>query len=82
MNPCFKETLYNKNNNYGPNTMAGMAKLVMRGEINLTDIDSILPENTKKISKDLQLKISGKSNAMLVEEIKHIARMYVAGQGM
>ena len=61
--------------------MAGIATLVAKREINLTDIDSILPGDLKKISKELKLKISKKSNKMLLEEIKYVARMYVAGQG-
>ena len=67
---------------YGPDTMAGIARLVARKEINITDLDSILPDDVKTISKELKLnKISRKTNKMLIEEIKYVARMYIAGQG-
>ena len=80
-NDVLKETLYNKKYNHGPNTMAGMANLVRRREINVTDIDSISPNIILKIGKELKLKTSKKSNKMLVDEIKHVAKMYIAGQG-
>lgn len=81
-NDIKKETLFNKKNIYGPDTMAGIARLVARKEINITDLDSILPDDVKTIGKELKLnKISRKTNKMLIEEIKYVARMYIAGQG-
>lgn len=81
-NDVLKETLFNKKNTYGPNTMAGLALLVGRREINLTDLDSLSPDEVKRVSKELQLsKIYRKTNVMLLEEIKYVAKMYIAGQG-
>ena len=80
-NDINKQSLYNKKNTYGKTTMIGIANLVRRGEINLTKLDSLNPDEIKRISKELQLKISSKSNKMIMEEIKHVARTYIAGQG-
>ena len=81
-NDVLKQTLFDKKINYGPGTLAGLAKLVMRKELNLTDLDSLSQDDVITISKELQLaKISKKTNTMLMEEIKHVAKMYIAGQG-
>ena len=80
-NDVLKETLYNRKYNFGPDTMKGLASLVARKEINVTDIDSIPPDEIKRISKELKLKVSKKSNKMLVDEIKFVSKMYIAGQG-
>ena len=76
-----KETLYNKSISYGPKTLAGMSTLVRKQEINLTGLDSLDASEISRISKELNLKISSKSNKMLLEEIKHVARTFLAGQG-
>ena len=77
-----KETLFNKPNNYGPETLAGLATLIARKEINITSLDTMSPILVKKVSKEIKLKkISKKSTTALTEEIKAVARMYVAGQG-
>ena len=77
-----KETLFNKSTTYGSETMAGLATLIAKEEINITGLDTMSPAQVKKVSKALKLKkISKKSNIALTDEIKAVARMYVAGQG-
>lgn len=77
-----KETLFNKTTNYGPETMAGLAKLISKGDIEITNLASMSPNVIKSVSRELKLKkISRKSNTRLLEEIKAVAKMYIAGQG-
>ena len=77
-----KETLFNQKTNYGPATMTGLSLLIAKGEIDILNLDSMSPKQAKKVSKALKLKgISRKSNIGLVDEIKFVSKMYVAGQG-
>ena len=77
-----KETLFNKETTYGSKTMAGLARLIQKKSIDITNLDTMSPSNIKSVSKQLKLKsISEKSTIRLLEEIKAVAKMYVAGQG-
>jgi hypothetical protein len=77
-----KETLFNKETTYGSKTMAGLARLIQKKSIDITNLDTMSPSNIKSVSKQLKLKsISEKSTVRLLEEIKAVAKMYVAGQG-
>ena len=81
-NDVLKETLYNKPNTYGQDTLAAFSQLVMKDELNLADLDSLSPDDIKAISRKLHFKkITKKSNVMLLEEIKHISKVFIAGQG-
>ena len=78
-----KETLFNKQVSYGPETMIGLAKLISKKKIDILNLDNLSSSKVKDISKDLCIKgISSKSNVRLLEEIKFVAKMYAAGQGM
>ena len=77
-----KKTLFNKTVSYGPNTMAGLAKLISKKKIDILNLDTLDSVDVKNISKQLHLKtISSKSNVRLLEEIKFVCKMYLAGQG-
>ena len=76
-----KETLFNKKTTYGSKTMAGLAKLIQKKAIDITNLDTMSAKEIKKVSKQLKLKTSSKSNTRLLEEIKAVTKMYVAGQG-
>ena len=77
-----KKTLFHKKFAHGPESFSGLAKLINRNQIDITDLDSLSPENVKNISKDLNIKkISSKNKTRLLEEIKFLCEMYVAGQG-
>ena len=77
-----KETLFNKETTYGSKTMTGLAKLIQKGAIDITTLDTMSAGDIKKVSKKLKLtSLSEKSTTRLLEEIKAVAKMYVAGQG-
>ena len=78
-----KETLFDKQVSYGPETMTGLAKLIAKKGIDILHLDNLSSSQVKEISKDLCIKaVSSKSNVRLLEEIKFVAKMYAAGQGM
>ena len=77
-----KETLFNKEISYGAKTLAGISKLVQKGAIDITNLDKMPAAEIRKVSKQLKLKnLSKKSNIGLLEEIKVVTKMFVAGQG-
>ena len=77
-----KKTLFNKEIRYGPQNMAGLAKLLQREELDITRLDDLNKSEIKRVSKQLKLKTSKKSLTALLEEIKAVVKMYVAGQGI
>ena len=76
-----KETLFNKKTTYGPESLAGLAKLLQRGQLDITTLDQLTSREVRTVSKELKLKTSKKSNTRLLEEIKAVAKIFVAGQG-
>ena len=85
-----KETFFNKEVKFWQDTLARvscpncaqLARLVQKGRIDITNLDAMKDDDIKKVSKALKLKsISKKSNANKLEEIKAVAKLYVAGQG-
>ena len=78
-----KKSLFNKPVNYGSNTMAGLAQLILKQKIDILNLDNLDASEVKNISKALHLKgTSSKSVIRLLEEIKFVCKMYAAGQGM
>ena len=76
-----KESLFNQNVNYGPETMIGLAKLISAKKIDILDLDSLKTNEVRKIGQKLCIKMGNKSNVRLLEEIKFVCKMYTAGQG-
>ena len=77
-----KETLFNKETSFGKDTMSGIAQLIRKGAIDITNMDAMAAAEIRTVSRQLKLKsLSKKSNVRLLEEIKAVTKMYVAGQG-
>ena len=55
-----KESIFNKKSTYGPENMTGLAKLLQRGQLDITCLDQLTPTEVKRVSRELKLKTSKK----------------------
>ena len=81
-NDVSKKTLIDKPRHCNATTMAGLSKLILSGRLDIMNIDALPASELKKIGRELKLKkLSKKSNIALLEELKTIIKVFVAGQG-
>jgi len=63
--------------------MIRLSKLIQSGKLDIVNIDALSASELRKIGRELKLKeLSKKSNIALLEELKTIVKVFVAGQGI
>lgn len=82
-NDVSKKTLIDKPRHCNATTMARLSKLIQSGKLDIVNIDALSASELRKIGRELKLKeLSKKSNIALLEELKTIVKVFVAGQGI
>lgn len=76
-----KKTLMNTNQKYNKDVLANFLKMVSNKRIDILGLDKLDSSQLKKISSEIGIKTSKKSNTVLLEELKSLARIFLAGQG-
>ena len=76
-----KKTLMNTNQKYSKDVLANFLKMVSNKRIDILGLDKLDSSQLKKISSEIGIKTSKKSNTVLLEELKSLARIFLAGQG-
>ena len=75
---CDKKSLFNKELNY---TTDVLGKLVAEKKLDVLNIDKLEGKHLKQVAKEIGLATSKKSDIFLQEEVKSLARLFLAGQG-
>ena len=76
-----KKSLFNIEKPYRKNVLENLVKMVSEKEINILDLDQLEGHHLKQKARELGIPTSKKSNIVLLEEIKAVARVFLAGQG-
>ena len=76
-----KKTLFNRVKKYKEDVLANLLKMVSEKRLDVLNLDKLDTEGVKKVAKELGMPISKKSRTFLLEEIKSVARIFLAGQG-
>ena len=74
----------NRFQQYKSNIFTNFVKLVSNDRLNILAIDDLAKENPqylRTIAKEIGIKVKGKSNVIIAEEIMALARVFLAGQG-
>ena len=79
-----KKSIMNRFQQYKSNIFTNFVKLVSNDRLNILAIDDLAKENPqylRTIAKEIGIKVKGKSNVIIAEEIMALARVFLAGQG-
>ena len=79
-----KKSIMNRFQQYKSNIFTNFVKLVSNDCLNILAIDDLAKENPqylRTIAKEIGIKVKGKSNVIIAEEIMALARVFLAGQG-
>ena len=76
-----KKTLFNTPKNYKEDVLANLLKMVSEKRLNVLNLHNIGKDEIIDVAKELGMTTSKKSKTVLLEEIKAVARIFLAGQG-
>ena len=76
-----KKSLFNIEKPYKKNVLENLVKMVSEKEIDILHLDQLEGNVLKQKARELGIATSKKSNIVILEEIKAVARIFLAGQG-
>ena len=76
-----KKTLFNTPKNYKEDVLANLMKMVSEERLNVLNLDKLDKFKIIDVAKELGITTSKKSRTVLLEEIKAVTRIFLAGQG-
>lgn len=80
-----KKSLMNCYHKYTSDVFTRFVKVVSTGQLNILGIEDLAkssPDKLKQIAKGIGIRVKKKSNAVLVEELNSLAKVFLAGQGI
>ena len=78
---CDKKSLFNKELNYTTDVLGKLVDMVAEKKLDVLNIDKLEGKHLKQVAKEIGLATSKKSDIFLQEEVKSLARLFLAGQG-
>ena len=79
-----KKSLMNSYKTYKADVLANLVKIVYEKRLNVLSLDELAKatgDRIKNVAKELGMSTAKKSKTVLLEEIKAVARIFLAGQG-
>ena len=76
-----KKSLMNVTKKYKKNVLANLIDMVSSKQLDILGLDNLNPSEMKNIAKKIGISVSKKSNTVLLEELKSLAKVFLAGQG-
>ena len=61
--------------------LANLIDMVSSKQLDILGLDNLNPSEMKNIAKKIGISVSKKSNTVLLEELKSLAKVFLAGQG-
>ena len=77
-----KNSLMNVDKKYRTNVLENLARLVSEKKVDILNLDNLDKEALKNLAREIGLTTSKKSQTFLLTEIKSVARVFLAGEGM
>ena len=77
-----KNSLMNVDKKYRTNVLENLARLVSEKKVDILNLDNLDKEALKNLAREIGLTTSKKSQMFLLTEIKSVARVFLAGEGM
>ena len=78
---CDKKSLFNKELNYTTDVLGKLVDMVAENKVDVLNLDKLEGKHLKQVAKEIGLTTSKKSDLSLQEEVKALARIFLAGQG-
>ena len=78
---CDKKSLFNKEITYKSDVLEKLVKMVSEKRIDVLNLNNLDGKKLKDVAKEIGITTSKKSNVALLEEIKAVTRIFLAGQG-
>ena len=76
-----KKTLFNKTKKYKDDILANLLRMVSEKRLDVLKLDKLDKDEIRHVAKELGMTITKKSKTFLLEEIKAVSRIFLAGQG-
>ena len=81
---CEKKSLLNSYKTYKTDVLAKLVKMVSEKRLDVLGLDKLAKEEgdgLKNVAKEVGIPTSKKSKTVILEEVKAVARIFLAGQG-
>jgi hypothetical protein len=76
-----KKTLFNTTKTYKENVLENLVKMISEKRLDVLNLENLDKAKLVSVAKELGMTTSKKSQIVLLEEIKAVARIFLAGQG-